>query len=116
MQFKKQQREAAAEHWGPSSWFYKQLGEPAREIVERAYGIKEGSKKELAQAQEYLTLALSLFARKIGADKSHVVHALLTGQLSSLMAALGRKPGVSFSEQSLAEDWEAAFREVTLVP
>jgi hypothetical protein len=116
MQFKRQQREAAAKTWNASNWFYQNLGTPAREIVSNAYGVNQCTPKQRAQSQEYLTLALSLFARKIGADKSHVVHAMLTGSLTSLMAALGRKSGANFSTESLAEDWQAAFRDVTLVP
>jgi hypothetical protein len=113
MQFKRQQREAAAKYWNATSWFYQNLGTPARQIVEHAYGITTCTAKERAQSQEYLTLALSLFARKIGADKSHVVHALLTGSVDSLIDALGRKAHVRHvSSITLADDWQEAFRDV----
>lgn len=117
MQFKQQQREQAEQNWGPHSWFYQHSGEPIRTIVGRAYGMHlyPCTPREQSLSQEYLTLALSIFARKIGAGKSHVVHALLTGSVPSLIEAIGRRSQIaSFLETSLIEDWEAAFREVSL--
>lgn len=116
MQFKRQQRELARANWGPESWFYQNLGQPARDIVGRAYGILSCSPREKARSQEYLTLSLSLFARKIGAEKSHVVHAVLTGSLSGLMSAICRREGANVSSKELAAAWEASFREVSRGP
>jgi hypothetical protein len=128
MQFKRQQREAAAKTWNASNWFYQNLGTPAREIVSNAYGVNQCTPKQRAQSQEYLTLALSLFARKIGADKSHVVHALLTGSVEALANILTRRElnkgrtvlnapvNYTIDWEKFAEDWQAAFRDVTLVP
>jgi hypothetical protein len=114
MQFRKEQREAVARSWGMNSWFYLNLGQPIRDVIERAYGLKPCTPKERAASQEVLTTALSVFAQKIGAEKSHCVHALLTGRLDSLMAALGRKQGASFSSNSLKEAWISSFREVII--
>ena len=115
MQFKAQQREQARENWGPGSWFYDNLGQPARDVVGRAYGILSCSPRERAVSQEYLTLALSLFARNVGAEKSHAVHALLTASITGLVIAIKKKEGVDVSTDSLAEEWQNAFREVTLL-
>jgi len=112
MQFKQEQQQQLAKSWGPSSWFYQNLGDPARRIVEGAYGVRFCSARERAKSQEYLTLALSLFARKIGAEKSQVTHALLTGEASKLLAAVGRKSGATFSISDLSEAYQESFREV----
>jgi hypothetical protein len=112
MQFKKAQRAEFAVHWNENSWFYKNLGQPAREIVEKAYGLRKCTPRELHASQETLTTVMSVFARRIGAEKSHTVHALLTGSISGLTAAIGRKPGASFSIESIKEDWEDSFRQV----
>jgi hypothetical protein len=112
VQFKKQQREQILANWGPQSWFYQSLGQPARDIVGRAYSLIPCTPKERTLSQEYLTLALSIFARKIGAEKSHVVHGLLTSSLTSLIEAVGRKSGAQLSLETLSEDWTASFREV----
>lgn len=115
VQFKEHQREQAEQSWGPDSWFYQHSGQPIRDIVGRAYGVYECTPKQRALSQEYLTLALSIFARKIGAGKSHVVHAILTGSIDSLIAAIARRAHDSpFTREAiLIEDWEAAFREIS---
>lgn len=112
MQFKRDQREVMKEAWGSSSRFFSSLGQPAREIVEKAYSLRFCSARERAQSQEYLTLAVSLFARKIGVQKSQAVHALLTGRMDKLLEIKGRKPGAVFSINTIEEDWQASFREV----
>ena len=112
MQFKREQREVFSKTWGPDNWFYQVLGEPARAIVEKAYSVRFCSARERAKSQEYLTLTLSLFARKVGAEKSHVVHALLTGRVESLLAAIGRKSGVHFSIDTIRDAYLESFREV----
>lgn len=112
MQFKQEQLQQLSRSWGPESWFYEVLGPPAREIIERAYGIRHCAARERSKSQEYLTLALSLFARKVGADKAQVVHALLTGKVESLLAAMGRKPGAIFSIDEVEQAFQSSFREV----
>lgn len=112
MQFKSEQRAYIETSWGKGSWFFDNLGFPARAIVERAYGLRTCSPTEMSKSQEALTLVTSVFARRIGAEKSQVVHALLTGELNKLLAAIGRKKGAQFSTGQLAEEWQQAFRDV----
>lgn len=114
MQFKEVQRAQLEAHWGEGSWFYQVLGQPAREIVEKAYGLRQCSARQRALSQESLDLVVSVFARRIGAEKTHIVHALLSGSLNSLMDALGRRAHVRhINDTFLAEEWQNAFREVT---
>lgn len=116
MQFKRHQREQLEKSWGAQSWFYQYSGQSIRDIVGRAYGIQSCTPRERALSQEYLTLALSIFAHKIGAEKSHVVHALLTNSVRGLRDAVwykGGDPNDYPSEKEIAENWEAAFREVS---
>jgi hypothetical protein len=113
MQFKKAQRAELHRTWGPQSWFFQVLGAPAREIIECAYGLKGTEAARRTKCQEDVTLALSIFAQKIGCDKSHVTHALLTGSLTHLCLALHRI-GEHPRESTLRNAWSDAFREVNL--
>lgn len=113
MQFRREQREVFSKTWyEPNNWFRQVLGEPARAIVEKAYGARVCSAREKAKSQEYLTLTLSLFARKVGAEKSHVVHALLTGRIESLQDACYRKEGIRYGLDTFAAAYLESFREV----
>lgn len=118
MQFGAKQQEMALANWGPQSWFYQNLGQPARDIVGRAYGVLSCSNRERTSSQEYLTLALQIFAQKIGADKSHVVHALLTNSPRHLLVAIIRREELhetgTLSTKDLAEKWVQSFREAQL--
>jgi hypothetical protein len=122
VQFRAAQREQLSRTWNDQSWFFRSLGEPARDIVAQAYGVKPCTAREKSKSQEYLTLAASVFARKIGAEKSHVVHALLSGSVEHLCEAIGRRAkaaGVDFIDADRADDqlreaWEASFREVVI--
>lgn len=114
MQFKKVQRAELKANWGEGSWFYQNLGQPARDVVERAYGLRECSPRQRAASQEALTLVMSVFARRIGAEKSQATHALLSGSIEGLLAALGRKTGARFSVETIREAWVSSFREVLI--
>lgn len=116
MQFKRVQREQLLEVWGAGSWFYANLGPAARVIIECAYGIvdiPQITPRERAKAQDDVTLAMSIFARRIGCDKSHVVHALLSGSFDGLQRALERNGNAS-SEQVIRDAWQSAFRDTNL--
>lgn len=115
MQFRQTQKDQLTQTWNESSWFYSSLGEPARQIVSKAYGLTLCTPRERSKCQEDVTLALSIFARNIGCDKSHAVHALLSGSLGHLLTALGKIHGTIFiSLNGLTEAWEGAFREINL--
>lgn len=114
MQFKKAQRQELARTWNSQSWFYQSLGAPAREIIERAYGLKLCAPRARSKAQEDVTLALSIFSREIGCDKAHAVHALLSGSIHHLLVALGKINGAGFTADHIKEAWEAAFRNINI--
>lgn len=113
MQFKKAQRSQLQKHWHGGSWFYKSLGPPARAIIECAYGLKECTPKLRAVAQDDVTTALTIFARRVGCEKSHIVHALLTGSIKHLKKALHSLQG-NTDENYLRNAWEAAFRDINV--
>jgi hypothetical protein len=116
MQFGVTQREQLRRNWYGESWFYTNLGSPARTLIEAAYGIinvPQVTPKQRAQAQEMVTTSLSIFAHRTGCDKSHVVHALLSGSIEGLQRALERTGNAS-SELELRVIWESCFRDVAL--
>jgi hypothetical protein len=116
MQFRQPQLEALQCNWHGGSWFYSNLGLPARLIVEAAYGlinIPVITPNQRKKAQEDLTTAMSIFARRVGCDKSQAVHALLSGSIESLHRAIERNGNAS-SEQELRDAWEAAFRDINI--
>lgn len=116
MQFKRKQRDALLRSWHGGSWFYTSLGPPARSIVEQAYELPDGvivPNSQKARAQDDLTVIMAIFARRIGCDKSHAVHALLSGSIESLQKALIRA-GQRADKGHLLKAWESSFRDVSL--
>jgi hypothetical protein len=111
MQFKRAQRGQLQRNWHGGSWFHKNLGPPVRSIIERAYGIEECEPKDRTKAQEDVTVALALFARSVGCEKSHVVHALLSGSIKALQRAV-HKAGGNVTEDLLRSAWQNAFRNI----
>jgi len=113
MQFKRAQREELARSWNKESWFFNELGLPARQIIARAYGLEVCDPKTRTKCQEDTSLVVGLFARTVGAEKSQVAHALLSGSLKHLEVAL-RRNGITHSNAHLSKSWQEAFREVNL--
>lgn len=115
MQFKKAQRAELLRTWNQDSWFYYNLSVPARQIIEHAYGLRPCSPKTRTKCQEDVTLALALFSDKIGCDKAHACHALLSGSVQHLVQAIERLHGseasVATTPEALSDAWEASFRE-----
>lgn len=114
MQFKRSQRGELARTWNRESWFYSALGEPARRIVESAYGLRAADPKERTRCQEDVTLVLSIFARKTGCDKAQACRALLTGSLRHLQNAIDRKRQAAPTEEELRAAWVDSFREINM--
>ena len=113
MRFGKSQREQLQRTWNEKSWFYRNVGIPVRVVIEVAYGLTPSVASHQTKCQEDVSLALELFAGKIGASKSQVVHALLTGDFLSLMRVLIRDSGGGIPH-SLGEKWVESFREVSM--
>jgi hypothetical protein len=111
MQFKRAQREELSRSWNKESWFFSELGLPARGIIMRAYGLEICSPKIRTKCQEDVSMAVSNFARKIGAEKSHVTHAMLSGSILHLKRALAKK-GLTCEDATLTYEWQNAFREL----
>lgn len=114
MQFRKKQRDQLRESWNTDSWFFRVSSATSKAVVEQAYGIQEVPAHRRTKAQEGLSIALALFARKTGSSKDQVIHALLTGSLPHLMSAMARVPGNTISEPLIREAWEESFREIYL--
>lgn len=111
MQFRKHQRAELTRTWNTKSWFFRNLGEPAREIVEKAYGLKVCTPAQRTLAQEDITLVMSIFAAYCGCDKSHVTHAFLSGSVDHLHLALKRLQ-VVIDDDILKQHWVESFRRV----
>ena len=117
MRFGKKQQAVLARSWNKTSWFYRELGEPARAIVERAYGLRQCDPALRYSCQEDVSLALSIFAVQIQAEKAQCTHAFLTGSIKHLRMAIrkrwdhtGKWTGPSSAE--LVDPWTDAFRDV----
>jgi len=76
--FGERQRLAVVESWSEGNWFFDQLEPLYREVVRKAYGCQSCRVSEQQYCQRAVSYALDLFAQEIGAEKSKVVHALLT--------------------------------------
>ena len=128
MQFKKAQRAQLHKTWNPKSWFYQHSSLPIRDIIAKAYGITLCKAAERQKCQEDVSLALSIFARKLGCDKAHVTHALLTGDIQALIRATVKFKGQSmddrlqtayafrtgFDSHAFVAAWEHSFRDINV--
>lgn len=112
MQFKKSQRAELIRNWSSSSWFFQVSSEHIKSIIERAYGIRGCKAHEMHKCQEDVSLAVATFARSIGCEKGQATHALLSGSIKHLLAAICRKAGATTSAQEIADAWEQAFRSI----
>jgi len=113
MHFGKRQREVMAKSWKQGNWFYDKLEPLYQEIVGKAYGCLLSTAGTRSWCQEVTSTALSNFAQKIGATKSHVVHAMLTGEHETLFNGLA--PGVwqfGLARHVAMGDWQDSFKEV----
>lgn len=123
MQFRKAQRAELLHSWNGDSWFFRNLGLPARKMIEVAYGLGEYNfpigltlsreqSSARTRAQEDVSQAMAHFARALGCDKSHTVHALLSGSVDALIRAVGRATGQELQHTELRDAWEQAFRSI----
>ena len=116
MQFKKAQRAELARTWNSNSWFYVNLGEPARQIVEVAYGLRPASAALRDRGQGDVSLALSLFSAKVGCDKAQACHALLSGSVRHLVTAMAKNRAIGKAglPERLVAPWQDAFRDANM--
>lgn len=115
MRFSKGQRATLVRTWNVDSWFYQYSSEPVRHIIEHAYGLRACDAKTRTKCQEDVSLALSLFATKVGCGKDQACHALLSGSILHLLKALEKVYAETqpdgLSPSTILDAWVDSFRE-----